>query len=339
MRFACSLLVLVGCGAPVPPERVGPRPRTEPLEQRRDEVRAVEAPANGSGQPAPAVVVAAPLARFAQAHEVYIIDTEGPAACQRWSVVPPNTEGLVELRGETDSLWLETRGETLSISQRSFASHDATQSMSCDGDFAIREVAGGLDLSGARWFDRAEDCAHALATKQPVAMRIGCEVPATLAEVAAARKSFETILRRGGKLWAAMDDACVATNVTAAKPRDGTLTGSMWTAVREGKLRGKYSYNYELRPGDDEIAILGPSWSYSDGSGGGLGCGDLVFMQFEQERVQLGDTHYLSQRACKRAVAAERASRSWYPPEPTEEDDGGGGEEVAGTSTPSLGGC
>jgi hypothetical protein len=331
MRWLAPMLWL-GCGAPhvtpPPPAPVATAPTATPVPAV---VLVAPAPVTPPVEPK-----APPLPKLAEARSVFMIVTEqGKSRCQQWRVTP-GEHSFLSWGG--DSIGYENHGATLELKSRSRSHTRGGDSAYCSASFEVHEVDGGLDVGGARWFDRSEDCDHALARKERVAMDLsGCEIEraANLQEQAASQRTFEAMLRDGGTMYSFVDDDCVA--VHAAPYKNGKrdrYKGDLWSAVRDGKRRGKLEYGYELTPNEMEIVILGPSTSWDDGEGWALGCGDVETITYHRDSVELGQRHYLSLASCRAEQANERERVSRLP-KPADD----GEPRVAGTSSPSLGGC
>jgi len=116
----------------------------------------------------------------------------------------------------------------------------------------------------------------------------------------------------------------------------GALEGAFeYDEVRDDGVRGVTSLDYQMRPGDNQITLLGPGTTWRDGSGFALGCGDLQHVELGDGFVTLAEPLYFTAAGCKAAIAAARARDTWLPLP--------AGDEVAeaptALGTPGLGGC
>jgi hypothetical protein len=291
---------------------------------------------------------------LAQPGRLFMLVTEdGKPRCRGWTVQPATASGrAVLLDGKEsgdESIGFESQGPKLTLTHRSRTHARSNESAMCSASFDVREVDDGLEVSGGRWFRREADCVRALASKQRFATDLSaCElaVAANLQDQAASQRAFEAMLRDGGTAYALVDPDrpaapsapdCVAVHADPyRKGRRDRYEGYLWSAVRDGKLTGKTGYGYQLAPNELEVTLLGPSTSFSDGSSGSLGCGSFSSISYGRDAVQLGQTHYLSLASCQAARERERVRRAWLP-EPV--DDTGGEPRLAGSATPSIGGC
>jgi hypothetical protein len=320
----------------------GSTPRAVPLEAPVPVAAPVAAPVVPAGAPEPVVTAPPPeppLAMLASKGEVVLLITEeGKPRCQAWQI-EPGQDGAGQLRHHGEWISYTNAGAKLKLTHRGRSRNRGGESAHCGLELEAREIGDGLDVSGARWFRRAEDCERAIATRQRVATDLhDCELghEATLRDQGRAQERFEAMLERGGVAYAILDDRCDPLHADPRKPttRD-VYQGSLWSTIREGKLTGKYAYGYVLVRGQLEITMLGPSTTWSDGSGSAFGCGGHNSISYGKDTVTLGQPLYLSLASCRTALAEERGRLAWLP-KPAPED---GGEQIAGSSTPSLGGC
>jgi hypothetical protein len=209
----------------------------------------------------------------------------------------------------------------------------------------VRSTTGSRCAAGGGFVARTTARARSRASNGVATNLSTCEfkVTANLQEQAASQRKFETMLRDGGAAYALVEPGrsaldlpdCVAVRADPYKKgRRDLYEGNLWSAVRDGKLTGKTGYGYQLTPNELEMTFLGPYTSWSDGSGSSMGCGDSSSISYGRDSVELGQTHYLSLARCK--AARERERQAWLP-EPIEEP--GAEPQLAGTATPSIGGC
>ena len=212
--------------------------------------------------------------------------------------------------GVTERIGFVSHGARLELQSRTRTEKKHTQTTACSGIFSAREVDGGLDVSGARWFDRAEDCAAALAAKEHVATDLtACawKPIANLQEQAASQRRLEAVLRFGGSLFSG--DACEVVHATPKRTNTAkSFEGELWTELRDGARRGKSGFGYRAEANGTSIVLLGPTSTWSDGTGFGMLCGYEQELAFGKESVEFAETMYFSHASC-RAARADRAAR------------------------------
>jgi hypothetical protein len=165
-------------------------------------------------------------------------------------------------------------------------------------------------------------------------------------------RAFERRLRSGGTLHVVDESetgalSCKAVRLGRGSIDDGTITSDLsWRDVDDDgrKFTVGYTLEWNTRPGppkpgqsDDptthELTVLGPGYTYDDGSVSAFGCGNWTTVRGGTDMVDLGTPHYLTAAACRRAIAAEKTRRRWRPP-PIDPDDA-----IASSFGPGIAGC
>jgi hypothetical protein len=172
---------------------------------------------------APAQVVPTPpeppIAMLASTGEVFLLITEeGRPRCQQWRI-EPGEGGTGRLSQSREWISYTNAGATLKLAHRGRSHHRGGESAHCGLEYTVREAGDELDVSGARWFRRAEDCERAIATRQRVATDLhDCELghEATLRDQGRAQERFENV-DRGGIAYAILE-----TGDRSAPSRRGT---------------------------------------------------------------------------------------------------------------------
>lgn len=242
-----------------------------------------------SAQAAPSVAppVATPadlVPTLSRPGELFLLVADrGRATCERWQVDPAQHR-LVRDEGTpaapvTHELDFRVTGRQLAVewASRTYANGDAGSS-ECDARVEVRELPDALDVGGARWFRTAAGCEDARAHHARVAIApdLGCTLPATPGDRAheASRARFERVLARGGTLFAIDGARCSPVRVVPARDPDrrDTLEGELDSPVVDDQgMHGTTTYNYELARGSDQLTLLGPSTTWSDGSSDAFG--------------------------------------------------------------------
>jgi len=318
------LVIAAGCGSAPPPVV---KPAKAPVESFWS---------TKAAQPEDAPLVALATQRT---YHLLVVEEFGPE-CRAFRVEQSKERAsdvafLVDDRyGDPERIGFVNHGARLELQSRTRAVKKRVEETPCSGTFSVREIDGGLDVSGARWFERAEDCETALAAKSHVATDLtACAwtPPTNLQEQAASQRKLETILRFGGRLFAG--DRCEVVRAIAKRTNTATsFTGELWTELRDGARRGKTGYGYQAQANGTSIVLLGPTSSWSDGTGFGMLCGDEHELAFGKDSVEFAQTMYLSQASCRAAVADQRARRALLP-------EGDQPREISASGPPHLGGC
>ena len=317
------LLFAVGCGSAPPAAPVAPKAKNPPPEP--------------FWSTKPAEPEEGPLVALATKRTYYLLATEefGPE-CRGWTVEQSKEQDsdVAYLVDGDERIGFENHGARLELQSRTRTARFSTTT-DCSGTFSVREVDGGLDVSGARWFDRAEDCDAALASRARVATDLSAcawKPEANLQQQAASQRRFETMLRFGGALFGIADDTCERVNATPdrASTNATSFHGQLWVELRDGKRRGKSGHGYQMQAHAMSIVLLGPTSSWSDGTGFGMLCGDELPLSYGRDSVELAQTMYLSPASCRAALAKQRTAAARLPT---------AAEEILASGTPHLGGC
>jgi hypothetical protein len=155
-----------------------------------------------------------------------------------------------------------------------------------------------------------------------------------LQQQAAAQRKFESMLRFGGTLFGIAGDTCEPVHATPdrASTNATSFHGQLWTELRDGKRRGKSGHGYQMQAHAMSIVLLGPTSSWSDGTGFGMLCGDELALSYGRDTVELAQTMYLSAASCRAALAKQRTAAARLP---SAEDR----REISGSGAPHVGGC
>jgi hypothetical protein len=325
---------LIGCGsAPAAPKSPSPQKAEKPPQDAFwSSTKSAEPEDDG------------PLVALATKRTYYVLATEEfGAECRGWTVEQSKAQDsdLAFLVDGDERIGFVNHGARLELRERTRSTRFGSDSTTCSGTFSVsvRDRDGGLDVSGARWFDRLDDCNAALESREKVATDLSAcawKPAANLQQQAAAQRRFEAMLRFGGTLFGIANDACAPVHATPerAGSNASSFHGELWSPLRDGKRRGKSGHGYQMQAHAMSIVLLGPRSSWDDGTGFGMLCGDELALSYGRDTVELAQTMYLSAASCRAALAKERAAASRLPV--SGEDDA---REISSSARPHLGGC
>ncbi|CAN5706154.1 hypothetical protein BH11MYX2_BH11MYX2_27980 [soil metagenome] len=269
--------------------------------------------------------------------ELFAIEVDGTkATCERWTV--DATNGQLK-RGGLTLEYHVAHGE-LVIDGTALVYPDGEMSSTCTAHQEVHESAEWLETEGAHLFRTRERCQAAVAKKERVAFQPPCDLDpgpaATPDEKSRAR--FERILDKGGTMYAVMwqeeREVCRTVRFNADKPRDrqyaGVMSGGVSYRVTDGAVNGTETYGYELRPGETQMTILGPSWQWDSGVGGAMGCASFVEVAYGKTYVESFAKLHFTAGACWAELHEHQTAEQWYPDPETISHLG---------DTPLAGGC
>lgn len=331
-----GLMLVASCG------KEAVRPVEKPVSAERVAAEPV-ATAPIAEPPAPPVPPA-PFAALTAAKTWFVLEADGrTASCQAWTVDPDAKQLTSKRASHTATFAFEITPTTLKLTdhQLTRAENDWIAS-SCGETFEVKHAADGHLLVGsAIWFADATACETAIREHRRVAMDMTCalQLPTPEKMAKATQATFERLLAKGGSLYSVVADAkghdtCQRVRVKSRGKHEGTFE---WDVVRDDDgVKGTYELGYSLGRTEHRtprLWLTGPGGTWADGTSWGMGCLDEQHVEYRESFVQLQQPAYLTLKACKAAIAKQRAELSWFAL-----PDEGVAESSASTS-PGIGGC
>ncbi len=267
-----------------------------------------------------------PLSKLVGPRRLHLLlSDERGSRCESFEVTTDPASGrgsFVAPNG--DELSTATNGSSFHFVSRSRHYERGGRSTGCHVKLEVREVPGGLDASGSRWFEQAADCKDALRTRAPVATDLSecqLEEEPPLRVQASAQRRFESVLRSGGTLYVFDDDddACVAHHAAPrASGRADVYVGTLWSVAKDGARTGRVEYDYELVRDAMAIRLGNPFTTWNDeppfNNSAGLGQRSLEHLSYRADVAIANTSYYVTAAACRAKRVLERERTARHPP-------------------------
>lgn len=288
--------------------------------------------------------------------EVYMLVVDGTKPkCQRWTN-DTSTHRLVRVDGkERAAFTYRPQGKGLLLENFELDTGYGASTTTCTSLASSQQLSSdtlaigfGDEAPTSQWFATRASCEAAIAHHGRVGTDLPCDLhdldTTTDAEKTANLTRFVRILKRGGVMYTEDDDRCEPVRFYARRTSDrpGTLEGGFKYHVAASHSTDSYGFVYEpdgdyLESHGPTMTLLGPGFESDDHTmSGGMGCMDILPVQYIHGGVIVAADLYFTARQCKRAIAdesaRERAREAWIP-SPDDETP------AAMTAAPLAGGC